>query len=195
MTPLRQSFTKHTDMTPTPQPTQLATLGGGCFWCLDAVYRDLNGVIDVQPGYPGGTAVQANSRDVCSGTTRHAEVVQVEFDPSLITFADLLEIFWHVHDPTTPNRQGNDVGPQYRSIIFYHHAEQEAAARHSMETVGKNLWKDPIVTELEPFQKFYPAETYHQDYYNKVGSRNPYCTFVISPKVAKIRKAFAERLK
>lgn len=178
-----------------PTPIQLATLGGGCFWCLDTVYRSLKGVISVASGYSGGSQETANYRDVCSGSTQHAEVVQIAFDPAIITYVQLLEIFWQVHDPTTHNRQGNDVGPQYRSVIFFHDAQQEQEARVSVTTIAADIWENPAVTQIVPFEAFYPAETYHQDYYNKVGGRNPYCTFVISPKVEKFRKKFAAQLK
>lgn len=177
------------------QNTELATFGGGCFWCLEAVYRDLVGVTEVVSGYAGGTETEANYRAVCSGETGHAEVVQIGFDPSVITYADLLDVFWHVHDPTTPNRQGNDVGPQYRSVIFYHNEAQKAIAEQSIREVAPSVWQAPVVTQLEPLDAFFKAEDYHQDYYVKVGDRNPYCTIVISPKVNKFRKKFADKLK
>ncbi len=178
----------------TDQILETATLGGGCFWCTEAVYLETRGVVSVASGYSGGKAETANYEAVCSGTTQHAEVIQIQFDPSVISFADILEIFWHTHDPTTLNRQGNDVGPQYRSVIFYHDENQrEVAERSKMEAAG--LWSDPIVTEISPFETFYPAEQYHQDYYKKVGDRNPYCTYIISPKMEKFRKQFPEKLK
>ena len=132
---------------------------------------------------------------VCSGTTRHAEVVQVHFNPEVISIKELLDIFWTVHDPTTLNRQGNDVGPQYRSAIFYHNDDQKSVAEHSIQTVAPTLWADPIVTELSPLTEFFGGEEYHQNYYKNVGNRNPYCTFVITPKVNKFRKTFADKLK
>lgn len=177
------------------QKIEQATFGGGCFWCLEAVYRDLIGVTAVVSGYAGGTKAEANYRAVCSGDTGHAEVVRIDYDPSLITYSDLLEVFWHIHDPTTPNRQGNDVGPQYRSVIFYHNEAQKAIAEESIREVAPTLWEGPIVTQLEPLDIFYKAEEYHQDYFIKVGARNPYCTIVISPKVNKFRKKFAGKLK
>lgn len=174
---------------------ETATLGGGCFWCVEAVYRDVQGVESVKSGYAGGTAETANYKDVCSKMTNHAEVIQVQFDPEVITFEEIIEMFWTAHDPTTPNRQGNDVGPQYRSAIFYHNEEQKAIVEKSIREVATTLYDDPIVTELSQFEAFYEAEAYHQDYYVKTGNRNPYCTVVITPKVAKFKKKFAHRLK
>jgi len=170
------------------------TLGGGCFWCLEAVYQRVKGVEKVVSGYAGGTEETANYKAVCSGTTRHAEVVRVHFDPQTVSIEELLDVFWTIHDPTTPNRQGNDVGPQYRSVIFYENEKQQAVAEKSMQEVAPELWDAPIVTELEPLETFYPAEDYHQNYYNNVGGRNPYCSFVITPKVSKFRKKFADKL-
>jgi peptide-methionine (S)-S-oxide reductase len=172
-----------------------ATLGGGCFWCVEAIYLDVKGVKSVLSGYSGGTAETANYEAVCSGKTQHAEVVQIAFDPQVITFEEILEIFWATHDPTTRNRQGNDVGPQYRSVIFYHNEAQKAAAKRSMAEVAPQIWDKKIVTELSRFERFYEAEEYHQNYYKTVGMRNPYCTFVITPKVEKFRKAFKDKLK
>jgi len=174
--------------------TEQATLGGGCFWCLEAIFQRVEGVLKVESGYSGGTAGTANYRAVCSGTTGHAEVVQITFDPALISYEEVLEIFWSTHDPTTPNRQGNDVGPQYRSVIFYHTEEQRQTAERSKEQVASGIWEAPIVTEIVPFEAFFAAEAEHQNYYNKVGGRNPYCSFVITPKIAKFRKQFAHRL-
>lgn len=171
-----------------------ATLGGGCFWCLEAIYQRVEGVQNVVSGYSGGTAATANYRTVCSGTTDHAEVVQITFDPAIISYEEILEIFWSTHDPTTPNRQGNDVGPQYRSVIFYHSDEQGRIAERSRDQVATGLWDDPIVTQIAPLEAFYPAEAEHQKYYDRVGARNPYCSFVITPKVSKFRKQFAHRL-
>jgi peptide-methionine (S)-S-oxide reductase len=174
---------------------ETATLGGGCFWCVEAIYQDLKGVLSVVSGYSGGSAATANYKAVCSGETDHAEVIQITFDPKLITFEEILEIFWTVHDPTTLNRQGNDVGPQYRSVIFYHSPAQKDAAQRSKKEVAPQYWTRPVVTEISPFKAFYKAEEYHQDYYNLVGERNPYCTVVITPKVEKFRKTFKDRLK
>lgn len=177
------------------KPFETATLGGGCFWCTEAVYTEIRGVERVESGYAGGTEADANYEAVCSKKTGHAEVVQVYFDPDVISYADILEIFWATHDPTTLNRQGNDVGPQYRSVIFYHDEVQRLEAQRSIQEVAPRLWDRPIVTELAPFEGFWPAEAYHRDYYARVGDRNPYCTFVITPKVQKFRKAFRDKLK
>ena len=174
---------------------QLATLGGGCFWCVEAIFVDLEGVISVESGYSGGAAETADYKTVCSGTTQHAEVIQVTFDPSIISYSDLLEIFWNTHDPTTLNRQGNDVGPQYRSVIFYHDEMQEQIAKNSKAMIAPTIWTDPIVTEISPFSAFYKAEDYHQDYFARVGNRNPYCSVVINPKVQKFRKQYQDKLK
>lgn len=172
-----------------------ATLGGGCFWCVEAVFQLVKGVVSVQSGYAGDTAETANYEQVCSGTTNHAEVVQIQFDPNIISFAEILEIFWSTHDPTTPNRQGNDVGPQYRSVIFYENEEQKQIALQSAKEVAAQVWDAPIVTKISPLPEFFPAEAYHNNYYQKVGNRNPYCSFVITPKVTKLRKKFAHKLK
>jgi len=174
---------------------ETATLGGGCFWCVEAVYQEVEGVYGVVSGYSGGTAQTANYEDVSSAATGHAEVVQVHFNPKVISFEQILEIFWATHNPTTRNRQGNDVGPQYRSVIFYHSEEQKKIAEKSKAEVAPHLWEDPIVTEIKPMKGFWEAEDYHQDYYRNVGDRNPYCTFVITPKMTKFRKAFPERVK
>ncbi len=172
-----------------------ATLGGGCFWCLEAVFQELRGVEQVISGYAGGHLPNPTYEQVLTGRTGHAEVVQVTFDPDQISYRDLLRVFFTVHDPTTPNRQGADVGPQYRSIILYHSPEQERIAREVMAEVAESgVWGRPLVTELVPFQAFYPAEEYHQNYYR----RNPhagYCQVVIAPKVAKLRAHFMDRLK
>ena len=173
---------------------EVATLGGGCFWCLDAVFRQLRGVEKVAAGYAGGTKQNPTYREVCTGTTGHAEVVQITFEPSVVTYRDLLDVFFTIHDPTTVDRQGGDIGPQYRSIILYQSPEQERTAREAIATVeAEKLWDDPIVTRIEPLRTFFPAEQYHQDYYaNK--PRQAYCQAVIAPKVAKFRKKFLERL-
>lgn len=172
-----------------------ATLAGGCFWCLEAVFLRLRGVHRVESGYAGGHVENPGYRAVCSGTTGHAEVVQIDFDPEEISYRELLEVFFAIHDPTTLNRQGADVGTQYRSAIFYHdEAQQQAAERTIAELAEQKIWDDPIVTEIVPLERFYPAEDYHREYYD----RNPeqgYCQVVISPKVAKLRQKFAEKLK
>lgn len=180
--------------TPTPR-REVATLGGGCFWCLEAVFDELQGVVDVVSGYSGGHVPNPSYEAVCTGRTGHAEVVQITFDPDVISYRDLLRVFFSIHDPTTRNRQGADVGPQYRSVIFYHSPEQKAVAEDVIaELDAAGIWGRPIVTEVTPFQAFYPAEDYHQEYYR----RNPYqgyCQVVIAPKVAKFRKEFMDRLK
>ncbi len=178
-----------------PAPQEVATLGGGCFWCLEAVYDQLRGVTDVVSGYAGGHVPNPTYDQVCTATTGHAEVVQVTFDPASITFREVLQVFFAVHDPTTRNRQGADFGPQYRSAIFYHTPEQQSIARQVIaELNAAKLWDRPIVTEVAPFTEFYSAEAYHQEYF----ARNPgagYCQVVIAPKVAKFRKEFLARLK
>ena len=173
--------------------TEVAILGGGCFWCLAAVYLEARGVTRVESGYMGGSTVSPTYEQVCGGTTGHAEVVRLEFDPHVISYRDILEIFFTIHDPTTPNRQGNDVGTQYRSVIFSTSSEQEATARKVMAEMA-HVWDGPIVTELRPADTWYKAEDYHQNYF----VRHPlqgYCAFVVAPKVAKFRKMFAERMK
>ncbi|AMV72939.1 methionine sulfoxide reductase A [Desulfuromonas sp. DDH964] len=171
------------------------TLGGGCFWCIEAVFGRLQGVVQVVSGYAGGTRENPDYEEVCSGSTGHAEVVQVHFDPALISLAELLEVFWRVHDPTTRNRQGGDIGSQYRSIILYRDEEQRRVAEASRDAAqASGLWPDPIVTEIVPLEAFYPAEGYHQDYY-RINSFQPYCRMVISPKLQKLEKLFADRLK
>ncbi len=177
------------------QPREVATLAGGCFWCLEAVYDELRGVTDVVSGYAGGQVANPTYRQVCTGTTGHAEVVQVTFDPQVVSYRQILEVFFTIHDPTTRNRQGADIGPQYRSAIFYHSPEQEAVARQLIDELNaQRLWPNPLVTEVAPFTAFYPAEDYHQEYF----AHNPdqgYCQFVIAPKVAKFRKQYLEQLK
>ena len=174
---------------------EVATLGGGCFWCLEAVFRDLQGVQRVESGYAGGRVPNPSYESVCTGTTGHAEVVQIEFDPKALSFRDLLEIFLEIHDPTTPNRQGADVGTQYRSVIFYHTPEQKAVAEKVIaELNAAGVWPAPIVTEVTPFTACYPAETYHQEYYRR-NPNQPYCRAVISPKVDKFQKHHPTRLK
>jgi peptide-methionine (S)-S-oxide reductase len=174
---------------------ETATLAGGCFWCLEAVYRELRGVERVQSGYANGRRPNPTYEQVCTGTTGHAEVVQVEFDSSVITFRDLLDVFFTIHDPTTLNRQGNDVGTQYRSGIYTHDAAQDAVAREKVAELAREAtWDDPIVTEIEPLASFYPAEDYHAAYFER-NTAQPYCQFVVAPKVAKARQQFAARLK
>ena len=174
--------------------TETATLGGGCFWCLDAAFRQLRGVTRVESGYAGGYVKNPSYYQVCGGETGHAEVVRVTFDPRELSYRDLLTVFFTIHDPTTLNRQGGDVGPQYRSVIFYHSPEQQAEAERLIaELEAQHLWDDPVVTELVPAEEFYPAESYHQDYYAK-NPRQGYCQAVVAPKVAKVRKAFFSKL-
>jgi peptide-methionine (S)-S-oxide reductase len=174
---------------------EVATLAGGCFWCLEAVYDDLRGVEAVESGYSGGDVPHPTYRQVCSGTTGHAEVVQVTFDPDVVSFREILEIFFAIHDPTTLNRQGADVGTQYRSAIFYHSPEQkEVAEKLIAELNAEGIWDAPIVTEVVPFEKFYVAEDYHQEYFAQNPSQ-PYCRAVVAPKVAKFRQKFLGKLK
>ena len=174
---------------------EIATLGGGCFWCLDAVFRPLRGVEKVESGYAGGSTAQPSYRDVCSGTTGHAEVVQITFDSAVISFRDLLGVFFTIHDPTTLNRQGGDVGTQYRSVIFYHSEAQRATADQVIGELNRDkVWHAPIVTEIDPLPAYYPAESYHQDYYSQ-NKEQGYCQIVIAPKVAKVRQAYLARLR
>ncbi len=177
-----------------PGDHEVATLGGGCFWCLEAVYKELKGVERVVSGYAGGTLENPTYEQVCGGHTGHAEVVQITYDPEVVSFRDLLDVFFTIHDPTTKDRQGADVGPQYRSIILHHSPEQEAQARRAIAEIGeKRLWRAPIVTEVVPLAEFYPAEAYHQDYF-ELNPRQRYCQIVIAPKVAKFRKEHLARL-
>ncbi|MGH9833396.1 MAG: peptide-methionine (S)-S-oxide reductase MsrA [Blastocatellia bacterium] len=174
---------------------EIATLAGGCFWCLEAVFDELRGVEKAESGYSGGHVKNPTYREVCAGTTGHAEVVQITFDPQVITFKDLLKVFFTIHDPTTLNRQGADVGTQYRSAIYYHSPAQKAAAEEIIaEMTAAKLWDDPIVTELTALDEFYPAEDYHRDYFQR-NPQQPYCQMVIAPKVAKSRKQFLDKLK
>lgn len=174
---------------------EVATLAAGCFWCVEAIFQDLRGVEKVVSGYAGGKTPNPTYEQVCSGTTGHAEAVQITFDPQVISFADLLEVFWRTHDPTTLNRQGADVGTQYRSAIFYHsEAQKTIAERSKRDTDASGLWPHPIVTEIVPFTNFYPAEGYHQNYFQE-NPNQPYCRMVIDPKIRKFRKEFQERLK
>jgi peptide-methionine (S)-S-oxide reductase len=179
----------------TEQNRESATLAGGCFWCLEAVYKDLRGVESVVSGYAGGRVPRPTYQQVCEGTTGHAEVVQITFDPRAVSFRELLEVFFTVHDPTTLNRQGADVGTQYRSAIFYNTPSQrETAEQVIAELTAAGVWDAPIVTEVAPLAEFYPAEDYHQDYFEK-NPFQPYCRAVVAPKVAKFRKHFLEKLK
>jgi|SRR5688572_22312854 len=175
---------------------EIATLAGGCFWCLEAVFDELKGVQSVESGYMGGKTPNPNYEQVCSGTSGHAEVVRVTFDPEELAYRDLLTVFFAIHDPTTLNRQGNDAGTQYRSAIFYHSPEQKAAAEDVIAKLQKQgIFRDPIVTEVTAASQFHMAEDDHQEYFARVGRANPYCSYVIEPKVAKFRKHFVERLK
>lgn len=174
---------------------EIATLGGGCFWCLEAVYNEVKGVTSVVSGYAGGAVKNPSYEAVCSGATGHAEVVQITFDPKEVAYRDLLEIFFTIHDPTTLNRQGNDVGEQYRSVAFYRDAEQKAAIEKAIaQTEASRAWSGKIVTQVEPLTQFYKAENYHQEYFKLHGTQ-PYCQLVIAPKVAKFRKVFHDQLK
>ena len=174
---------------------ETATLAGGCFWCLEAVYDEAKGVLSVESGYSNGHVANPSYRDVCNGNTGHAEVIQIKFDPSIISFRDLLNVFFTIHDPTTLNRQGADVGTQYRSAIFYHSPEQKAIAEQTIsELNAQGIWNSPIVTEVEAIKDFYIAENYHQEYFAR-NQNQPYCQAVVAPKVAKFRKHYLELLK
>ncbi|MGZ2370373.1 peptide-methionine (S)-S-oxide reductase MsrA [Ancylomarina sp. YFZ004] len=174
---------------------EIATLGSGCFWCTEAIFQELEGVEKVESGYMGGQTLNPTYKDICTGETGHAEVCQITFNPEVISFTDLLEVFWLVHNPTTLNRQGADVGTQYRSVIFYHSKEQKQTAENLITELDKaGAWDDPIVTEIATAEKFYKAENYHQNYFNQNKSQ-PYCSFVIKPKQEKFRKAFKNKLK
>lgn len=174
---------------------EVATLGGGCFWCLEAVFDEVRGVHDVESGYMGGHVPNPTYQQVCSGTTGHAEVVRVRFDPDEVTYRELLEIFFTIHDPTTLDRQGADVGPQYRSVIFHHSPRQRETAEEVIDEMeAARVWDDPIVTHVEPAGTFFPAEEYHRDYYRR-NPEQPYCRVVIEPKVARLRAEFMDRLK
>jgi len=175
---------------------EVATLAGGCFWCLEAVFDQLKGVESVESGYMGGATPKPTYEQVCGGRTGHAEVVQVTFDPDIVSYRDLLQVFFTIHDPTTLNRQGNDVGTQYRSAIFTHSPGQERTAREVIaKLAAEKVWNDPIVTEVVPASTFFVAEGYHQEYFARVGAANPYCSVVIEPKVSKFRKQYLDRLK
>jgi peptide-methionine (S)-S-oxide reductase len=175
--------------------SEVATLANGCFWCAEAVFQEIKGLVKIEPGYSGGSMLNPTYEQVSTGITGHAEVVQIHFDPSIISFREILEIFFATHDPTTPNRQGADVGHQYRSVIFYHNDGQKATAEEVIkELTSEKLFDSPIVTELVPFKAFYKAEDYHKDYFKK-HSAQPYCRVIISPKIAKLRKKFRDKLK
>ena len=174
---------------------EVATLGAGCFWCVEAVFRDLKGVESVVSGYAGGNLPYPTYQQVCTGLTGHAEAVQITFDPEIITYPEILDVFWRTHDPTTKNRQGHDSGTQYRSVIFWHDEGQQASAERSIKEVNESgLWPYPVVTELVPYTNFYKAEDYHQDYY-RAKPDQPYCQVVIDPKIRKFRKEFQDKLK
>ncbi len=175
-------------------PLENATLAGGCFWCLEAVYLELKGVTGVQSGYAGGKRPSPTYEQVCGGATGHAEVVRVTYDPEIVSYKELLDVFFTIHDPTTLNRQGGDKGTQYRSAVFYESPEQERIARETIaEFTAAKVWDDPIVTEVAPLEKFWPAEEYHNNYFAR-NPQNPYCAVVIAPKVSKARKLFLEKL-
>ena len=176
--------------------TETATFGTGCFWCTEAIFKELEGVVSVMPGYSGGQTLNPTYKEVCSGETGHAECTQIVYDPSKISYDELLEVFFKVHDPTSLNRQGNDVGTQYRSVIFYHNDEQKRLAeKYKTELDRSGAYDKPLVTQIAALEKFYPAENYHQDYYQYNKDKNPYCAVVIRPKLEKFRKVFGEKLK
>lgn len=184
------------DSTITPKGMEVATFANGCFWCTEAIFEQLDGVISAVSGYSGGQTENPSYKEVCTGETGHAECLQITYDPSKISFDELLEVFWETHDPTTLNRQGNDVGTQYRSGVFYHNPEQKAKAeKYKAELDKSGAFDKPIVTEIVPFTKFYPAENYHQEYFENNEGTNPYCRIVIRPKVDKFRKVFKDKLK
>lgn len=191
----KRAVNDESDMDLKDKVTDTATFGAGCFWCVEAFFQELKGVYKVQSGYMGGHVKRPSYKEVCNGNTGHAEVVQLVYDPAVVTFTELLEVFWQTHDPTTLNRQGADVGTQYRSVVFYHSEEQKKLAEElklSLDVSG--AFPNPIVTEISPASEFYLAEDYHQDYYAQNGSA-PYCQFVIKPKMDKFRKVFSEKLK
>jgi peptide-methionine (S)-S-oxide reductase len=179
----------------TANKTDTATLAAGCFWCTEAIFEQLKGVLSVESGFTGGQVKNPSYKEVCNGNTGHAEACQIVYDPSVISFVELLEVFWKTHDPTTLNRQGADVGTQYRSAIFFHNGEQKSAAEEMKTRLNQaGIWKDPVITEIVPFKVFYKAEDYHQEYYFN-NSSQPYCTLVITPKLEKFKKVFADKLK
>ena len=185
----------HEVMTTKPNDLEKATFGGGCFWCTEAFFKDLKGVSKVESGYAGGKVKNPTYKEVCSGLTGHAEVIQVTYDPGVVSYADLLEIFWNTHDPTTLNRQGGDEGTQYRSAVFYSNESQKKTAEdYKRQLEGAHVYKDPIVTEISPLINYYPAEGYHQNYF-ALNQNQGYCQFVIRPKVEKFRKQYSQKLK
>jgi len=186
--------TATTNTTDPNAPVEIVTLGGGCFWCVEAVYQELQGVQKVVSGYMGGHVDNPTYREVCNGLTGHAEVIQVTFDPAKVSYREILEVFFTVHDPTTLNRQGNDSGTQYRSVIYYHSEEQRAIAEDVAKNTATELWDDPIVTEISAAEKFYPAEAYHQNYY-KDNPNQGYCSYIIAPKLKKFREKYPNKLK
>jgi peptide-methionine (S)-S-oxide reductase len=176
--------------------TATATFGTGCFWCTEAIFQQLEGVVKVTSGYSGGQVDNPTYKQICTGTTGHAECLEIVYDTALLSFDALLEVFWQVHDPTTLNRQGADAGTQYRSVVFYHNAEQrETTQKYKDELNRSGAFSNPVVTTLEPLTKFYPAEDYHQNYYNDNKNSNPYCSIVIKPKLEKFQKVFKDKLK
>lgn len=176
--------------------TETATFGTGCFWCTEAIFKELEGVVSVMPGYSGGHTVNPTYKEVCSGESGHAECTQIVYDPSKISYDELLEVFFKVHDPTSLNRQGNDVGIQYRSVIFYHNDEQKTLAeKYKTELDQSGAYDKPIVTQIAPMEKFYAAENYHHDYYEYNKDKNPYCAVIVRPKLEKFRKVFSDKLK
>ncbi len=194
-TPQQEKNQLSQTMTTNMDGMQLATFGTGCFWCTEAIFESLKGVSKVQSGYSGGQEANPTYEQVCSGETGHAECIQITYDPNIIRYEDLLEAFWQSHDPTTLNRQGADVGTQYRSVIFFHSDEQKRLAEeYKTKLSTSGAFKDPVVTEISPAVKFYPAENYHQDYF-KLNGHAPYCQFVISPKIDKFKKVFKDKLK
>jgi peptide-methionine (S)-S-oxide reductase len=187
--------TVSTTSKPSSGKTEVATLGAGCFWCVEAVYQQLEGVVSVESGYAGGHVVNPTYEEVCGKRTGHAEVCQIRFDPSKLSYEELLEVFWKTHDPTTPNRQGADIGPQYRSVVFYHDDQQRALAeKWKKELNDAKAFPAPIVTEISPYTNFYKAEDYHQDYY-RLNPNQGYCRIVVRPKLEKVREVFASKLK
>jgi peptide-methionine (S)-S-oxide reductase len=191
----KDNHSSYENYTPMSQNLDTITLGAGCFWCVEALFQQLKGVYSVVSGYSGGHVKNPSYKEVCTGTTGHAEVCQITYDPQIISFVEILEVFWKTHDPTTLNRQGADIGTQYRSAIFYHNPEQKKLAEEmkaKLDAAGK--WKDPVVTEITAFKAFYKAEDYHQEYYFQ-NTRQPYCSAVITPKIEKFRKVFADKLK
>jgi len=198
-TPASADLTKNNNITMSDtsiKNTGIATFANGCFWCTEAIFEQLEGVISATSGYTGGHVKNPTYKEVCTGETGHAECLQIVYDPAKITFDELLEVFWETHDPTTLNRQGNDIGTQYRSGVFYHNKEQKEKAEKYKDELNKSgAFDKPIVTEITPFEKFYPAEDYHQQYFDNNENANPYCRIVIRPKVDKFRKVFKDKLK